>query len=159
MRNSTVLFRMRSLRTKLLLFRKVCSKVLYSSVPRNTVLCVVPFGLPLAPSSVTGSEVFSHLLLYETLSSSTSDFWRMMACVPASSRQPPVLLLCIACLCPQVSLLPFPFALQVGNRSSEFHPDVHRVRRKGSYIYEEFLPTGQWSIQYCTAVYCATLLH
>jgi len=45
------------------------------------------------------------------------------------------------------------FSLQVGNRSSEFHPDVHRVRRKGSYIYEEFLPTGQWSRQYCTVLY------
>lgn len=32
--------------------------------------------------------------------------------------------------------------LQVGNRSSEFHPDVRRVRREGSYIYEEFMPTG-----------------
>lgn len=31
---------------------------------------------------------------------------------------------------------------QVGNRSSEFHPDVRRVRREGSYIYEEFMPTG-----------------
>ncbi|CAI7849193.1 unnamed protein product, partial [Closterium sp. NIES-54] len=30
----------------------------------------------------------------------------------------------------------------VGNRSSEFHPDVRHVRRHGSYIYEEFLPTG-----------------
>lgn len=32
--------------------------------------------------------------------------------------------------------------IQVGNRSSEFHPDKRRVRREGSYIYEEFLPTG-----------------
>lgn len=31
---------------------------------------------------------------------------------------------------------------QVGNRSSEFHPEVRRVRREGSYIYEEFMPTG-----------------
>ncbi|CAI5463145.1 unnamed protein product, partial [Closterium sp. Yama58-4] len=31
---------------------------------------------------------------------------------------------------------------KVGNRSSEFHPDVRHVRRHGSYIYEEFLPTG-----------------
>lgn len=31
---------------------------------------------------------------------------------------------------------------QIGNRSSEFHPDVRRVRREGSYIYEEFMPTG-----------------
>ena len=31
---------------------------------------------------------------------------------------------------------------QVGNRSSEFNPEVRRVRREGSYIYEEFMPTG-----------------
>nr|GMC91609.1 inositol hexakisphosphate and diphosphoinositol-pentakisphosphate kinase 2-like isoform X1 [Ipomoea batatas] len=30
---------------------------------------------------------------------------------------------------------------KVGNRSSEFHPEVRRVRREGSYIYEEFMPT------------------
>jgi len=32
--------------------------------------------------------------------------------------------------------------IQVGNRSSEFHPEVRKVRREGSYIYEEFMPTG-----------------
>lgn len=32
--------------------------------------------------------------------------------------------------------------MQVGNRSSEFHPELRRVRRGGSYIYEEFMPTG-----------------
>ncbi|GAU35279.1 hypothetical protein TSUD_274810 [Trifolium subterraneum] len=31
---------------------------------------------------------------------------------------------------------------EVGNRSSEFHSEVRRVRREGSYIYEEFMPTG-----------------
>jgi len=31
---------------------------------------------------------------------------------------------------------------KVGNRSSEFYPDVRKVRRYGSYIYEEFMPTG-----------------
>ncbi|OVA09092.1 Histidine phosphatase superfamily [Macleaya cordata] len=31
---------------------------------------------------------------------------------------------------------------KVGNRSSEFHPEVRKVRREGSYIYEEFMPTG-----------------
>ncbi|ETV93146.1 hypothetical protein H310_12755 [Aphanomyces invadans] len=30
---------------------------------------------------------------------------------------------------------------KVGDRSSEFYPDVHHVRREGSYIYEEFLNT------------------
>ncbi|OWZ22000.1 Inositol hexakisphosphate and diphosphoinositol-pentakisphosphate kinase [Phytophthora megakarya] len=30
---------------------------------------------------------------------------------------------------------------KVGDRSSEFYPDVNRVRRDGSYIYEEFLNT------------------
>ncbi|KAL7618829.1 hypothetical protein Lser_V15G02089 [Lactuca serriola] len=31
---------------------------------------------------------------------------------------------------------------KVGNESSEFHPEVRRVRREGSYIYEECMPTG-----------------
>ncbi|XP_010550082.1 PREDICTED: inositol hexakisphosphate and diphosphoinositol-pentakisphosphate kinase 2-like isoform X6 [Tarenaya hassleriana] len=31
---------------------------------------------------------------------------------------------------------------EVGNRSSEFHPEVRRVKREGSNIYEEFMPTG-----------------
>ncbi|XAR51779.1 Diphosphoinositol-pentakisphosphate kinase [Bertholletia excelsa] len=31
---------------------------------------------------------------------------------------------------------------KIGNRSSEFHPEVRQVRREGSYIYEEFMPTG-----------------
>ncbi|OQS06939.1 inositol hexakisphosphate and diphosphoinositol-pentakisphosphate kinase [Thraustotheca clavata] len=30
---------------------------------------------------------------------------------------------------------------KVGDRSSEFYPDVNQVRREGSYIYEEFLNT------------------
>ncbi|CAI5944715.1 unnamed protein product [Closterium sp. NIES-65] len=38
-----------------------------------------------------------------------------------------------------------PDVRHVGNRSSEFHPDVRHVRRHGSYIYEEFLPTGKLS--------------
>lgn len=44
----------------------------------------------------------------------------------------------------QLQLMYFHFFLflQVGNRSSEFHPEVRRVRREGSYIYEEFMPTG-----------------
>lgn len=30
---------------------------------------------------------------------------------------------------------------KVGNRSSEFYPDINEVRRSGSYIYEEFVET------------------
>jgi inositol hexakisphosphate/diphosphoinositol-pentakisphosphate kinase len=30
---------------------------------------------------------------------------------------------------------------KIGNRSSEFYPDVNEVRRDGSYIYEDFLET------------------
>ncbi|GMH48361.1 hypothetical protein TL16_g00275 [Triparma laevis f. inornata] len=30
---------------------------------------------------------------------------------------------------------------KIGNRSSEFHPDVNEVRREGSFIYEEFVET------------------
>ncbi|GMI99205.1 VIP1 homolog 2, ARABIDOPSIS HOMOLOG OF YEAST VIP1 2, VIP homolog 1 [Hibiscus trionum] len=39
---------------------------------------------------------------------------------------------------------------KVGNRSSEFHPDVRRVRRDGSYIYEEFMPTGGTDVKVYT---------
>jgi inositol hexakisphosphate/diphosphoinositol-pentakisphosphate kinase len=30
---------------------------------------------------------------------------------------------------------------KIGNRSSEFYPDINEVRRDGSYIYEEFVET------------------
>lgn len=30
---------------------------------------------------------------------------------------------------------------KVGNRSSEFYPEINEVRREGSYIYEEFVET------------------
>lgn len=39
---------------------------------------------------------------------------------------------------------------KVGNRSSEFHPDVRKVRREGSYIYEEFMPTGGTDVKVYT---------
>ncbi|OAE33561.1 hypothetical protein AXG93_2139s1140 [Marchantia polymorpha subsp. ruderalis] len=39
---------------------------------------------------------------------------------------------------------------KVGNRSSEFHPDKRRVRREGSYIYEEFMPTGGTDVKVYT---------
>ncbi|GLT74090.1 hypothetical protein SLA2020_459110 [Shorea laevis] len=39
---------------------------------------------------------------------------------------------------------------KVGNRSSVFRPDVRRVRREGSYIYEEFLPTGGTDVKVYT---------
>ncbi|KAL9660006.1 hypothetical protein QQ045_024816 [Rhodiola kirilowii] len=39
---------------------------------------------------------------------------------------------------------------KVGNRSSDFHPDVRRVRRDGSYIYEEFMPTGGTDVKVYT---------
>lgn len=44
------------------------------------------------------------------------------------------------------------FIVQVGNRSSEFHPDLRRVRRSGSYIYEEFMPTGGTDVKVRTDV-------
>eukprot|EP00850_Spirogloea_muscicola_P022875 SM000316S12290 [mRNA] locus=s316:84377:92935:+ [translate_table: standard] len=39
---------------------------------------------------------------------------------------------------------------KVGNRSSEFHPDIRRVRRDGSYIYEEFMATGGTDVKVYT---------
>ncbi|CAM6033233.1 unnamed protein product [Sphagnum compactum] len=36
---------------------------------------------------------------------------------------------------------------KVGNRSSEFHPELRRVRPEGSYIYEEFMPTGDTDVK------------
>ncbi|KAL0377505.1 UNVERIFIED_CONTAM: Inositol hexakisphosphate and diphosphoinositol-pentakisphosphate kinase VIP2 [Sesamum radiatum] len=42
---------------------------------------------------------------------------------------------------------------KVGNRSSEFHPEVRRVRREGSYIYEEFMPTGGTDVKISCSAY------
>ncbi|VAH64697.1 unnamed protein product [Triticum turgidum subsp. durum] len=39
---------------------------------------------------------------------------------------------------------------KVGNRSSEFYPEVRKVRRDGSYIYEEFMPTGGTDVKVYT---------
>ncbi|CAO2178027.1 unnamed protein product [Urochloa humidicola] len=39
---------------------------------------------------------------------------------------------------------------KVGNRSSEFYPDVRKVRRDRSYIYEEFMPTGGTDVKVYT---------
>ncbi|KAL7604454.1 hypothetical protein Lser_V15G20588 [Lactuca serriola] len=39
---------------------------------------------------------------------------------------------------------------KVGNRSSEFHSEVRRVRRESSYIYEEFMPTGGTDVKVYT---------
>ncbi|KAJ6738888.1 INOSITOL HEXAKISPHOSPHATE AND DIPHOSPHOINOSITOL-PENTAKISPHOSPHATE KINASE [Salix koriyanagi] len=39
---------------------------------------------------------------------------------------------------------------RLGNRSSEFNPEVRRVRREGSYIYEEFMPTGGTDVKVYT---------
>ncbi|KAK4281036.1 hypothetical protein QN277_012576 [Acacia crassicarpa] len=39
---------------------------------------------------------------------------------------------------------------KVGNRSSEFHPEVRRVRREGSYLYEEFISTGGTDVKVYT---------
>lgn len=46
--------------------------------------------------------------------------------------------------------------IQVGNRSSEFHPEVRRVRREGSYIYEEFMATGGTDVKVVSSMlsYC-----
>jgi hypothetical protein len=50
-------------------------------------------------------------------------------------------------LCPSTSLF---CCLQVGNRASEFHPEIRRVRRDGSYLYEEFMPTGGTDVKVYT---------
>ncbi|RZR76698.1 hypothetical protein BHM03_00001576 [Ensete ventricosum] len=47
---------------------------------------------------------------------------------------------------------------QVGNRSSEFHPEVRRVRRESSYIYEEFMPTGGTDVKVVYQFSCVLLL-
>ena len=41
---------------------------------------------------------------------------------------------------------------KIGDRSSEFYPDVDRVRRDGSFIYEKFLATEGTDVK----VYCVT---
>lgn len=41
---------------------------------------------------------------------------------------------------------------KIGNRSSEFYPDVNEVRRDGSYIYEEFVETQGTDVKMYTCV-------
>uniref|UniRef100_A0A2P2LZQ9 Uncharacterized protein n=1 Tax=Rhizophora mucronata TaxID=61149 RepID=A0A2P2LZQ9_RHIMU len=48
---------------------------------------------------------------------------------------------------------------KVGNRSSEFHPEVRRVRREGSYIYEEFMPTGGTDVKVHYVAFCIASFH
>lgn len=45
----------------------------------------------------------------------------------------------------------------MGNRSSEFHPELRRVRREGSYIYEEFMPTGGTDVKVRYSLQCTRL--
>nr|CAB3474445.1 unnamed protein product [Digitaria exilis]CAB3478490.1 unnamed protein product [Digitaria exilis] len=42
---------------------------------------------------------------------------------------------------------------KVGNRSSEFYPEVRKARRDRSYIYEEFMPTGGTDVKVANLVY------
>jgi hypothetical protein len=41
---------------------------------------------------------------------------------------------------------------KIGNRSSEFYPDLNEVRRNGSYIYEEFVETQGTDVKMYTYV-------
>lgn len=41
---------------------------------------------------------------------------------------------------------------KIGNRSSEFYPDINEVRRDGSYIYEEFVETQGTDVKMYTYV-------
>ncbi|CAF2374200.1 hypothetical protein HID58_044777 [Brassica napus] len=41
---------------------------------------------------------------------------------------------------------------KIGNRSSEFHPEVRRVRRECSFIYEELMPTVGTDVKVCVIV-------
>ena len=50
----------------------------------------------------------------------------------------------------QISSLSLTHAGKVDNRSSEFHPGHHHVRRDGSYIYEGFLRTGGTDVKVYT---------
>lgn len=38
---------------------------------------------------------------------------------------------------------------KVGDRSSEFYPEINEVRRDGSYIYEEFIETQGTDVKMC----------
>jgi len=57
----------------------------------------------------------------------------------------------------QVSILGITLSY-VGNRSSEFHTDVRRVRREGSYIYEEFMPIGETDVKVWQFLYLCCFL-
>ena len=41
---------------------------------------------------------------------------------------------------------------KVGDRSSEFYPEINDVRRDGSYIYEEFIETQGTDVKMCESV-------
>jgi hypothetical protein len=45
---------------------------------------------------------------------------------------------------------------KVGDRSSEFYPEINEVRRDGSYIYEEFIETQGTDVKMCKFSACPT---
>ncbi|CAN0451972.1 unnamed protein product, partial [Hapterophycus canaliculatus] len=38
---------------------------------------------------------------------------------------------------------------QIGDRSSEFYPDVNEIRREGSFVYESFVETQGTDVKVC----------
>ena len=43
---------------------------------------------------------------------------------------------------------------KVDNKSSDFCPDENKVRRDGSYIYEQFMPTEGTDVKVCCVCAC-----
>lgn len=45
---------------------------------------------------------------------------------------------------------------KVGDKSSDFHPDIYKVRRDGSYIYERFIETQGTDVKMCESMVLVT---
>ena len=45
-------------------------------------------------------------------------------------------------------------AVQIGDRSSEFYPNVNEIRREGSFVYESFVETQGTDVKVGGAVQC-----
>lgn len=50
---------------------------------------------------------------------------------------------------PSHPVLPVSVFLKIGDRSSEFYPNVNEIRRDGSFVYESFVETQGTDVKVC----------